>query len=118
MPLSWVKEVLMKVFFLIMLVCVWPAAALRAAEPLEATLPPVFVTSTRTETPLSQVTASASVVTSKDIQDQQAELVLETLRRVPGLEVVQSGSNGTSASVFIRGSDSDHVLVMIDGVEV
>ena len=88
------------------------------AEAPEPTLPPVFVTSTRTETPLQQVTTSASVVTSKDIQDQQAELVLETLRRVPGLDVVQTGSNGTSASVFIRGSESDHILVLIDGVEV
>jgi len=91
---------------------------LRGAEVPEPTLPPVFVTSTRTETPLQQVTTSASVVTTKDIQDQQAELVLETLRRVPGVDVVQSGSNGTNATIFIRGSESDHVLVLVDGVEV
>jgi vitamin B12 transporter len=91
---------------------------LLGAQAPEPTLPPVFVTSTRTETPLPQVTTSASVVTTKDIKDQQAEMVLETLRRLPGLDVVQSGSNGTSASVFIRGSESDHVLVLIDGVEV
>src|ERR1044071_4369466 len=91
---------------------------LRGAEVPEPTLPPVLVTSTRTETPLQQVTTSASVVTTKDIQDQQAELVLETLRRVPGVDVVQSGSNGTNATIFIRGSESDHVLVLVDGVEV
>jgi vitamin B12 transporter len=91
---------------------------LPVAEPQEPTLPPVFVTSTRTETPLQQVTTSASVITAKDIQDQQAETVLEALRNVPGLDVVQSGSRGTATSVFIRGSESDHVLVLIDGVEV
>ncbi len=88
------------------------------AEAQEPTLPPVVVTATRTETPLQQVTTSVSVVDSQKIQDQQAELLLETLRQVPGLDVVQSGSRGTNTSVFIRGSDSDHVLVLIDGVEV
>lgn len=108
----------MKVFCLILLLCVWPAAPLRAAEPPEATLPPVFVTSTRTETPLSQVTTSATVITAKDIENRQAETVLQVLRTVPGLDVVQNGSRGSTASVFIRGSESDHVLVLIDGVEV
>jgi len=88
------------------------------AQTPEPTLPPVFVTSTRTEIPLQQVTTSASEITSQDIQNQQAEFVVEALRRVPGLEVVQSGSNGTNAAIFIRGSNSDHVLVLIDGVEV
>jgi vitamin B12 transporter len=89
-----------------------------AAQPPEATLPPVFVTSTRTETPLEQVTTSATVITAKDIEDQQAETVLEVLRQVPGFDVVQTGSRGTGTSVFIRGAEADQVLVLIDGVEV
>ncbi len=108
----------MRVFVLILLFCALPAAGLRAAEPPEATLPPVFVTSTRTETPLSQVTTSATVITAQDIENQQAETVLQVLRTVPGLDVVQNGSRGSAASVFLRGSESDHVLVLIDGVEV
>jgi vitamin B12 transporter len=91
---------------------------LTAAEPAEVTFPPVFVTATRTETPLEQVTTSASVITDKDIQAQQAETVLDVLRNVPGLDVVQTGSRGAGTAVFIRGSESDHVLVLIDGVEV
>jgi vitamin B12 transporter len=102
--------------FLVLFLCSF--SQLPAAEPLEPTLPPVFVTSTRTETPLEQVTTSASVITAKDIQDRQAETVLEVLRNVPGLDVVQSGSRGTSTAVFVRGAESDHVLVLIDGVEV
>lgn len=88
------------------------------AQTPEPTLPPVFVTSTRTEIPLQQVTTSASEITTQDIQQQQAAMVLETLRSVPGLEVVQSGSRGNATSVFIRGADADHVLVLVDGVEV
>ena len=97
--------------------CFWWTPAF-AAQPPEATLPPVFVTSTRTETPLEQVTTSATVITAKDIEDQQAETVLEVLRQVPGFDVVQTGSRGTGTSVFIRGSEADQVLVLIDGVEV
>jgi vitamin B12 transporter len=58
------------------------------------------------------------VITAKDIQEQQAETVLQVLRNAPGLDVVQTGSRGTNATIFIRGSESDHVLVLIDGIEV
>jgi vitamin B12 transporter len=89
-----------------------------AAQPPEATLPPVFVTSTRTETPLEQVTTSATIITAQDIENQRAETVLEVLRQVPGFDVVQSGSRGTGTSIFVRGAEADQVLVLIDGVEV
>jgi len=91
----------------------------QAAEPAPAnSLPPVVVTATRTEVPLNQLTTSVTVITAEDIRERQAELVLEVLRDVPGVEVVQTGSMGNTTSVFIRGSESDQVLVLIDGVEV
>jgi vitamin B12 transporter len=108
----------MKVFAVLFLVFSLGWMPVFAAQPPEATLPPVFVTSTRTEVPLEQVTASATVITAKDIEDQQAVTVLEALRTVPGLDVVQTGSRGTGTSVFIRGAEADQVLVLIDGVEV
>lgn len=117
-PLSREKEVSMKVLLLFLLLLLPPFAEPSSAQAPEPILPPVFVTSTRTETPLEQVTTSATVITAKDIQAQQAETVLQALRTVPGLDVVQSGSRGNNTSVFIRGSESDHVLVLIDGVEV
>jgi len=107
----------MKVLLLILFLLVFPLSERSSAQTPEPILPPVFVTSTRTEIPLSQVTTSATVITDKDIQAQQAETVLQVLRTVPGLDVVQSGSRGNTTSVFIRGSESDHVLVLIDGVE-
>ena len=90
-----------------------------AAERLQPLLmPPVVVTATRTETPQTEVTTSISVITSKEIEAQHAETALEALRNVPGVDVVQSGSKGNSGAVFIRGSNSDQVLVLMDGVEV
>lgn len=108
----------MKFLWLIILSIFLPVL-LPAAEPQqEETLAPVVVTATRVETPQEQVTTSVTVITEKEIQEKKAETVLEVLRNVPGLDVVQSGSRGTVTSVFIRGSESDQVLVLIDGVEV
>lgn len=42
----------------------------------------------------------------------------EALRSVPGLSVVQSGSFGAATSLFLRGGESDYVLVLVDGVQV
>jgi vitamin B12 transporter len=82
------------------------------------TLPPMVVTATRTEVPLNQLTTSLTVITAEDIRERQAELVSEVLRDVAGVNVAQNGSMGTTTSVFIRGSASNQVLVMIDGVEI
>ena len=107
----------MKFFWLLILVIFLPML-LSAAEPKqEETLAPVVVTATRVETPQEEVSTSVTVITEKEIQEKKAETVLEVLRNVPGLDVVQSGSRGNVTSVFIRGAESDHVLVLIDGIE-
>jgi vitamin B12 transporter len=105
-------------FFFILISLFFSMLVPPVAAQQEEALPPVVVTATRTETPPQDVTTSISVITTKDIEAQHAETVLEALRNVPGVDVVQSGSRGNATSVFIRGSDSDHVLVLIDGVEV
>ncbi|MGE0821774.1 MAG: TonB-dependent receptor plug domain-containing protein [Candidatus Binatia bacterium] len=83
-----------------------------------ARLSPVVVTATRTETPLAETAVSVTLIDEEDLQRQQADTVIEALRLVPGLDIVQNGSRGTTAGVFIRGAESDHTLVLIDGVEV
>jgi len=107
----------MKLFVVSFFLIFFPSFSLAAEPQQEQTLPPVVVTATRVETPQEQVTTSLSVITSDDIRAQQAVTVEEVLRHVPGLDVVQSGSRGTTTSVFIRGAESDQVLVLIDGME-
>ncbi len=107
------------VFFCVLLFFILFQSNSQGADPAPAqSLPPVVVTATRTEVPLNQLTTSLTVITPEEIRERQGDLVLQVLRDVPGLTVVQSGSMGTSTSVFIRGSASDQVLVMVDGVEV
>jgi vitamin B12 transporter len=79
-------------------------------------LSPVEVTSTRLEEPIGQSTAAVTVITAEEIAQRQAVTVADVLRYVPGLTMVESGSIGTTTSVFTRGSNSNQTLVLIDGV--
>ena len=78
----------------------------------------ITVTATGTEEDLDQVPLPTTVITEEEIENAQTESVSEILRRVPGLNVVQSGEPGSVTSVFTRGTESDHTLVMIDGVRL
>jgi vitamin B12 transporter len=69
-------------------------------------------------TPAGQVASSVTVVTDKDIQTQQYRTVPDALNTVPGLNVVQTGGPGGQTSVFLRGTNSDHTKVFVDGIDV
>ena len=66
----------------------------------------------------SQFGGSATVITEYDIKKSGASDVQELLRKVPGLSIKQSGGRGGVVSIFSRGSESDHNLVIIDGVKI
>lgn len=59
-----------------------------------------------------------SVVTSEEIERRQIREVSEVLRALPGVAVSRSGAAGGFTQIRIRGSEANHVLVLIDGVEV
>jgi len=88
------------------------------AQTKEITLEPVVVTATRVETPIEEIASSITVIHSEEIERKQKISVLEVLRGLPGLDVVQTGGMGGTTSIFLRGANSEHTLVMIDGVEV
>ncbi len=93
-------------------------AGLAQEAPAEVSVEELVVTATRTETPISEVASSVYVIDSKTIEDKKATTVLEALRDVPGLQVVQLGGPGGQTSVFLRGGNSKYTLVLIDGVRV
>jgi vitamin B12 transporter len=84
----------------------------------ESRLPPIQVTASRVELGIDDTLASVSVITREDIVASQAPDILELLRRVPGLDLARTGGSGASTSVFMRGTNSNHVLVLVDGVRV
>ena len=78
----------------------------------------IVVTATRTETPITQVGQSVSIITRDDIERTQAIAVTDVLARIPGVSTSQAGAFGQPASVFIRGAESAQSLVLIDGVRI
>lgn len=79
---------------------------------------PRVITATRTETPLREIASSVTVISRGDLARKQNVLLSEVLRDVAGLDVVNSGGRGKATSVFMRGANSGHTLVLIDGVEM
>ncbi len=78
----------------------------------------LIVTGTRIEQPLKQALSHSTVITQKDIQDSQAVDVPSLLKTLAGVEFYQSGGIGKQSSLFLRGTNSSHVLVLLDGVRI
>jgi vitamin B12 transporter len=79
---------------------------------------PVIVTATRTPQTVDATLASVTVITRNDIERQQARSIQDLLRGVPGVSIANSGGAGKNTAVFMRGTESSHVLVMIDNIKV
>jgi vitamin B12 transporter len=69
-------------------------------------------------TPINQVANSVTVITAQDIATQQYRTIPDALNTVPGLNVVQTGGPGGQTSVFMRGTNSNHTKVIVDGIDV
>lgn len=78
----------------------------------------IVVSATLIETPVNEIGSTVTVITEKEIERDQKRTLPDVLRTVPGLNIVQTGGPGGKTSVFIRGSNSNHTKVLIDGIDV
>jgi vitamin B12 transporter len=78
----------------------------------------MVVSATLSETPVENVGSSVTVITADDIAKMNVRSVIDVLRQIPGVHVAQSGGPGSAAGVFIRGANSEHTLVIVDGIEL
>jgi vitamin B12 transporter len=78
----------------------------------------VVTSPTTVATPVAEVANSITVITADDIARHQYRTLPDALQDAPGLNVVQSGGVGAQTSIFIRGTNSNHVKVLIDGIDV
>lgn len=78
----------------------------------------VMVSANRFEQPISSILAPVTVVTREDIDHWQSNTVIDVLRRLPGVDIAQNGGMGQLSSLFIRGTESRHVLVLVDGIRL
>ncbi len=79
-------------------------------------LPEIVVTATRNEIPFEDALADVTVIDEDRIEKSGAASLGELLRRQPGVEIVHNGGTAAMTSAFVRGSNSGHVVVLIDGV--
>ena len=92
------------------------AASGAAAE--DDTPETVVVSATRVPTPEAQVASSITVITAADIAAKDEQTLTDVLQDAPGLNIVQTGGAGGQTSVFLRGTNSNHVKVLVDGIDV
>ena len=78
----------------------------------------VVVVATRVATPIQNVASSVTVITAAQIEARQDRTLPDMLREVPGLSITQIGGAGGQTSLFMRGTNSSHVKVLLDGIDV
>jgi hemoglobin/transferrin/lactoferrin receptor protein len=105
-------------------------AAAQHAEPRTTAnlLDPISVTATRTATAASRTAASVSIITSEDLEEQQAENIKDALRYEPGVTVrrapyrpssaATAGGRDGDSSINIRGLEGNRILLMEDGIRL
>jgi len=91
-------------------------SAVSASPALSSYSDTVVVTASLEEEETGDLPISISVIPSLEIEERQAPRILDLLRTVPGLDVVQQGSPGKFTSVFLRGTNSSQTLVLWNGI--
>lgn len=102
---------------LALLACSSPLGAQTSPAP-SFRLDEILVTGTPVPTPLGALGNHATVLRGDDLRARGITRVVDALREMAGITIARNGSHGAVASLFLRGAESDHTLVLIDGVQV
>lgn len=81
------------------------------------TLDAITVTATRNEIKVKQAPGSVTILTRQDITQKGGENILEALRGTPGISLQGIGSGGRK-TLSLRGMDSKHTLLLVDGKRI
>ena len=103
---------------LAVLVAATPAIADEAPDTDTATLEPVQVTATRITQTVDEALASVTVIDRDEIERQQPRQFSDLLEGRAGVSVAGNGPFGKTTSIFMRGTSSDHHLLLVDGVRM
>lgn len=89
-----------------------------AADDAPSWLDRVQVTGNRIEQPADRALQSVTVLTREDIEASRAADVSDLLAQQAGVDIVRTGGSGSQNSLFLRGGNANHTLVLVDGVRV
>lgn len=104
--------------FSVLFVAVSTALAANAHADEPQLQPTVQVTASRVAETVDQTLADMSVITREDIDASGAQDLVALLRLQAGVDLSRTGGAGQQTSVFLRGTNPNHVLVLIDGVRI
>lgn len=89
-----------------------------AAAAQENTLDTIVVSANLIEQPITETIASVSVVTADDIQRSQVDSAKAAINLLPGVNFTSSGARGQAAALYTRGTESDHTLILLNGIRI
>lgn len=78
----------------------------------------IIVAANRIEQSLSTVLAATTIIDKETIRQSQAQNLAGLLAGVPGMQFSPAGGQGAQTSLFMRGTESDHTLILVDGVQM
>jgi vitamin B12 transporter len=106
------------IFFSLLLGSVFPLIANSdSPKTNKATLEPI-VFSSKKKISLEKITTTTEVIESENLQQLNQARIIEALDNIVGVDIAQNGLVGGVGSVFIRGGEGRHTLILIDGVKV
>ena len=88
------------------------------AEPVVTLDEDVVVTASRIPQERKAVIGDVSVIEAADIARAGQSTLLELLQTQPGIEISHNGGAGKTSSLFMRGTNSNHVIVLVDGIRI
>lgn len=91
-----------------------PVVAAEEADSLNT----VVVTADRKARSVDETLTPVTIITRKDIEQSHAIELTDILRQVPGITLAGKGGMGKNTSVFLRGTNSNHLLVLVDGIKM
>src|SRR5690606_11807131 len=101
-----------------LLACIFPlSAAAQSPQPVSE-LDNIVVTASRVAQLESEVVGDVSVIDRATLEKAGQSSVAELLSREHGIQISTNGGPQTPTSIFMRGTESRHVLVLIDGVRI
>jgi len=98
--------------------CLFSVPAAFAAVEDVTQVDPVVVTATRTAETADETLAPVTVVTRDDIVRRQSRSTIDVLRGLPGVAMANSGGPGRQTDLYLRGTNSNQVLFLIDGFKI
>lgn len=78
----------------------------------------IVVTASRAPSAKRELIGDVTVVTREDIERAGAASLADVLQAQPGVEIARRGGAGKDTDLFLRGSNPNHVVVLVDGVRV